>query len=49
MSKEEPIELSPQRAYIRRLQHKLAEQYNLTSQSTGREPERRVRIFKKES
>jgi len=39
------VELSPQNAYIRRLQHQLAERYNLASQSTGREPYRRVRIF----
>jgi hypothetical protein len=40
-----PIELSPQTAYIRRLQHGLAEQYNLGSRSLGREPHRRVQIF----
>ncbi len=39
-------ELSPQNAYIRRLQHRLAEQYNLSSSSKGKEPQRRVRIFK---
>ncbi len=44
-----PVELSPQSAYIRHLQHQLAEQYNLGSESTGREPFRRVRIFKPES
>jgi len=37
-------ELSPQNAYIRRLQHMLAQRYNLTSQSLGQEPQRRVRI-----
>jgi nucleoside-triphosphatase THEP1 len=41
---EPPVELSPQNAYIRRLQHQLAQRYNLTSRSTGREPHRRVRI-----
>jgi hypothetical protein len=41
-----PIELSPQSAYIRRLQHQLAEQHNLASRSTGKEPYRRVRISK---
>jgi hypothetical protein len=41
-----PVELSPQNAYIRRIQHELAGQYHLASQSTGREPNRRVRIFK---
>ena len=43
-----PVELSPQSAYIRRLQHQLAERYNLSSRSKGREPYRRVRIFKSE-
>src|SRR5919197_1524259 len=41
-----PMELSPQSAYIRRLQHQLAEQHNLASRSTGKEPYRRVRISK---
>ena len=41
-----PVELSPQSAYIRRLQHQLAEQHNLASRSTGNEPYRRVRISK---
>ncbi len=39
------VELSPQNSYLRMLQHQLAERYNLQSQSTGREPRRRVRIF----
>ncbi len=42
----EPIELTPQSAYIRRLQHIVAERNNLSSKSTGREPNRRVSIFK---
>ncbi len=42
----EPQELSPQSNYLRRLQHQLAEKYELTSQSIGTEPYRRVRIFK---
>jgi stage III sporulation protein SpoIIIAA len=41
-----PVELSPQSAYIRRLQHQLAEQHNLASRSTGKEPYRRVRLSK---
>ncbi|HEY1298366.1 MAG TPA: R3H domain-containing nucleic acid-binding protein [Chloroflexota bacterium] len=41
-----PVELSPQSAYIRRLQHQLAEQHSLSSRSTGQEPYRRVRISK---
>ncbi|GAH66770.1 unnamed protein product, partial [marine sediment metagenome] len=40
------VELSPQSAYIRRLQHLIAERNSLSSQSTGKEPNRRVRIFK---
>jgi stage III sporulation protein SpoIIIAA len=39
-----PVELTPQNAYIRRLQHQMAQQYNLTSRSEGREPHRRVTI-----
>ena len=38
------VELSPQNAYIRRLQHQMAHRYNLTSRSSGREPHRRVLI-----
>jgi hypothetical protein len=40
------IELSPQSAYIRRLQHLVAERHGLFSQSTGKDPNRRVRIYK---
>jgi stage III sporulation protein SpoIIIAA len=40
------IELSPQSAYIRRLQHLLAQRSHLSSQSTGKDPNRRVRIYK---
>ena len=43
---QESIELSPQSAYIRRLQHLVAERSGLFSQSTGKDPNRRVRIFK---
>ncbi len=39
------VELSPQRAAIRRLQHLLAERYNVRSRSQGQEPNRRVCIF----
>ena len=45
MSQDRPVELQPQRAYIRRLQHELAQRFNLESQSRGREPQRRVRIM----
>lgn len=41
----EPVELSPQNAYIRRLQHQLAEKYQLRSTSVGDEPYRRVKIL----
>ena len=41
-----PVELPPQNAYVRRLQHQLAEQFSLGSKSLGREPHRRVRLFK---
>ena len=40
------VELSPQSAYIRRLQHIIAERNKLSSQSTGQEPNRRVRIYR---
>ena len=45
-SGQETVELSPQSAYIRRLQHLIAERHNLSSQSTGKEPNRRVRIYR---
>lgn len=44
-----PVELSPQNAFIRRLQHELAERYQIQSESTGREPNRRVRLFRQAS
>ena len=40
------VELSPQNAYIRRLQHELAQRYELASTSKGREPYRGVRLFR---
>ena len=45
IKQQEPIELSPQNAYIRRLQHQMAERANLLSRSRGREPYRRVRLY----
>ena len=42
---EKPVELSPQNAYIRRLQHQMAERANVVSHSRGREPYRRVRLY----
>ncbi len=41
-----PVELPPQNAYIRRLQHQLASDYGVGSRSTGREPHRRVTLFR---
>jgi len=43
---QQPVELSPQSAYIRRLQHLIAERNNLLSKSSGKEPSRRVRIYR---
>ncbi len=40
-----PVELSPQNAYLRKLQHRAAEAANVVSRSRGREPFRRVRIY----
>lgn len=45
---EENIELSPQTSYIRKLQHQLAERHRLGSRSRGRDPYRRVQIYKGE-
>ncbi|WIG58054.1 MAG: Putative regulatory protein, contains AAA+ NTPase domain and putative R3H ssDNA-binding domain [Ktedonobacterales bacterium] len=39
------VELTPQNAYVRRLQHQIAGRYNLESRSLGREPNRRVQIW----
>jgi stage III sporulation protein SpoIIIAA len=39
------VELLPQNSYVRRMQHQMAERYNLISRSRGKEPNRRVRIF----
>jgi stage III sporulation protein SpoIIIAA len=40
------VDLSPASAYIRRLQHQMTRQANLVSHSYGKEPQRRVRIFR---
>ncbi len=45
-SGEPEVELSPQSAYIRRLQHLIAERSGLDSRSTGKEPDRRVRVYR---
>jgi len=39
------VELEPQNAYIRRLQHILASQSNVNSKSKGRDPKRRVTLY----
>ena len=40
------VELNPASSYVRRLQHEMARQAQLTSHSYGKEPYRRVRIFR---
>jgi stage III sporulation protein SpoIIIAA len=40
-----PVDLPPANAYVRRLQHQMANRFNLDSRSSGREPNRRVRIL----
>ncbi|MHB1131124.1 MAG: R3H domain-containing nucleic acid-binding protein [Chloroflexota bacterium] len=40
------VDLTPQNAYVRKLQHQLAERYSLNSRSRGKEPHRRVQIFR---
>lgn len=42
------IDLAPQGAEIRKIQHQMAERYNLASVSRGKEPFRRVRIFRQD-
>ena len=43
----QPIELGPQSAFLRRLQHQVAERCGLASTSRGEEPYRRLVIFPK--
>jgi len=43
---ERVVELTPQNAFVRRQQHQLARESNLLSHSYGKEPMRRVRIFR---
>jgi stage III sporulation protein SpoIIIAA len=40
-----PVDLNPQNAYVRRLQHVLAQRYNLASRSLGKDPQRYVQIM----
>jgi stage III sporulation protein SpoIIIAA len=39
-----PVEISPQNAYLRRLQHELVSENELSARSTGKEPQRHLRI-----
>jgi stage III sporulation protein SpoIIIAA len=41
----QPLEISPQNAYVRRLQHQLVAENDLVARSTGKEPQRRLRIL----
>ena len=41
----EAIELAPANSYTRRLQHQIVERHQLTSESVGVDPQRRVRIL----
>lgn len=43
---EPSIQLSPQRSYVRRLQHLLGNRYNVASTSRGREPSRSVMFYR---
>jgi len=40
------VALTPQAPHVRRLQHELAERFNVASRSRGREPQRRVEVFR---
>ena len=42
----EEVVLTPQGAYVRHLQHAVAEKYGLSSMSTGRDPRRKVVIYR---
>ena len=46
LSGESSIKLTPQRSYVRRLQHMLGQRYNVASTSRGREPSRAVMFYK---
>ena len=46
MEGEDRVELLPQSAYIRRLQHLVAERSQLASRSQGKDPQRRVEIYR---
>ncbi|MCE5336492.1 MAG: AAA family ATPase [Desulfobacteraceae bacterium] len=44
-----PVELAPRNSHLRRLQHLLAERHGLRTQSSGREPSRRVVFHPKDN
>ena len=44
---EHQIKLNPQGAYVRRIQHQVAEKYGLASSSTGRPPTRSVVLYRR--
>jgi predicted RNA-binding protein Jag len=46
MNGERWVELHPAASSIRRMQHQMAREANLVSHSYGKEPNRRVRIFR---
>jgi predicted RNA-binding protein Jag len=45
MASAQPVELSPQNSYVRRLQHQFIQRYGLNSESKGTDPFRRVVIY----
>ncbi|MFO8080517.1 MAG: R3H domain-containing nucleic acid-binding protein [Armatimonadota bacterium] len=45
MAENEPVELLPQSAYVRRLQRELIARRNLKSKTVGEEPRRRVKVL----
>ncbi|HLW61543.1 MAG TPA: R3H domain-containing nucleic acid-binding protein [bacterium] len=45
MASAQPVELSPQNSYIRRMQHQFIQRYGLSSESKGTDPFRRVVIY----
>jgi stage III sporulation protein SpoIIIAA len=48
METDRAVDLTPANSQIRKLQHQMAERYNLGSISRGKEPFRRVRIFRQD-
>ena len=42
------VELAPQNSYVRRLQHQLVEEHEMSARSTGDEPNRRLVILRPE-